>query len=258
MLEDIYSKIHPLSVSDVGVCYYCGCEAEKIDYAPSVKYLDFFLETRESAAYCMLPCCIECFSFLIDSREGLIENRKKIVDKGIKKKYKKALSIYERWSEDEISELSLDLQKSVLAGIELGKEAVSRINFPGFEYEIDGTIFHKRQVESRSFYVFGERFVNFRNALQYASRAYKININKLKELVMDHGNSFDDALETYFEQLERERLEKLRKKLSKEFATEHKQNVNFIIGALEAYEAANPELSLQECLDLIYEERIKR
>jgi hypothetical protein len=107
--EEIYSQIHPFHLEDVGNCYYCGCEAEEVDYAPPVKYLQFFIETGESASYCMIPCCIECHQFLSVSREGLIENRKKVVDQKIRKKYKKALSIYERWSDDEIRGLSDDL-----------------------------------------------------------------------------------------------------------------------------------------------------
>jgi|GEM_PF-2655131 len=75
---------------------------------------------------------------------------------------------------------------------------------------------------------------------------------------MDHQNSFDDALNFHFDEIERIRQEKIRTDLSKEFARKHKQNINFILGALDAYESANPELSIQECLDLIYKERIEK
>ena len=255
--EEFYSCIRPVHVFDVGRCFYCGCEAEFKDYAPPLKYAEFYLKTAENCSLAIIPCCKECCEYLQSCREGLIEERKEYINRKIEKKYKKALNIYEKWDEDEAQE-SGQFVRSVTAGIKLGEEAYKRLRYPGFEYEMDGTIYHKRRLNIQEYSVFGEYFDNFRNALQYASRSYKVNINTLKELLMDHNGSFDNAINAYFAEIEAEKILNEKKKLCREFAKKHKQNVNFVLGALDAYERANPELTLHECLDLLYEERVKK
>ena len=188
--KEIYSRITPIDVSHVGKCYYCGCEAFADDYVPPIRCAAFYLNTGDSCSFAIVPVCSECRDFLEPCREGLIEERKRYANKKIEKKYRKALNIYEKWSREEARQLSRGLANSVKAGIELGGEAYARLVFPGFEYEIDGTVFHARRRKVQTFSVFGEEFDNYRNALQYASRAYRININTLKEWVVDHGGDF--------------------------------------------------------------------
>ena len=255
---EVYSQIHPVDIGDVGKCYYCGCESFESDYVPPRRVAPFYLNTGASCSFAIVPVCKECHEFLEPCREGLIEERKVYVNKKIERKYRKALNIYEKWSEDEVSDLSRDLAKSVRAGINLGEEAHDRLVYPGYEYEIDGTVFHARRRKVKTFTVFGEVFDNYRNALQYASRSYRININTLKDWLIDHGGDFDKAINAYHEHQEQERLRKKIEKTCKEFASKHRQHPSFIKGALEAYMEANPLLSMEACLDLIYEERIKK
>lgn len=254
---DVYSMISPTFVRDVGVCYYCGCESEYEDFAPPKQDAEYYIKSRDSCSFAVLPCCKECNTFLEQCREGLIEKRKKFVNIKISRKYKKALNIYERWDDTELDGLSHDLSCSVKAGIELGGEAYSRLRFPGFEYEIDGTVFHANRRDIQIFSVFGEEFDSFRNALQYASRSYRININVLKIWLMDYNTVFDDAIDAFHLDQEEKLWAEKKNKLCKEFAEEHKQNSNFIKGALNAYEEANPNLTLEQCLVLIYEDRVK-
>ena len=256
--QEIYSRIVPVNVTDVGKCYYCGCESEFDDYVPPKACVSFYLTSGENCSFSIVPCCKECHEFLIPCREGLLEERKVYVNKRIERKYRKALNIYERWSDDEVKELNRIFAVSVKAGIQLGEEAYIRLKYPGYEYEIDGTVFHARRQNTTVFSVFGEEFDNYRNALQYASRAYKINVNTLKEWLLEHNAVFDDAINAYFRHIEHERIERKKQKLCKEFSIEHKQNSNFVKGALDAYMDANPSLSMEACLRLIYEERVKR
>ncbi len=256
---EIYSRASAVQIKDYGICYYCGCEAEHEfdDYAPPINDAPFYIRTGESCSFSIIMCCKECYGFLLNCREGLIEERKLFVGKAIGRKYAKALKIYERWNEQDLNELSSSLGHSVRAGIKLGEEASRRQNYPGFEYEIAGTLFHSRRKNTKAYAVFGEEFDSFRNALQYASRAYKININILKIWLMDHDEIFDRAINAYFEHIELDRIEKKKGKLCYEFSKKYKQNVNFVKGTLGAYMEMNPLLSIEDCLALIYEERIK-
>ncbi|QKX16923.1 hypothetical protein [Microbulbifer sp. YPW1] len=258
--QEVYSRIVPTSVRDVGKCYYCGCEAEACfdDFAPPKSSVSFYLNSGENCSFAVIPSCKECHFFLKTCRDGLLEGRKLFVNRCIKKKYRKALNIYERWSEEELENLSRTFSESVKAGIRLGEEAYVRLKFPGYEYEIDGTVFHARRRSVELFTVFGEEFDNYRNALQFAARTYRININVLKEWLIEHGANFDEAINAYFRHIEEEKLRKKKDKLCREFAKTYKQNSNFVKGALDAYMDANPSLSMEECLQLIYKERVKK
>jgi hypothetical protein len=256
--QQVYAYASPVNYQDIGICYYCGCESEHEDYAPPKDYTAFYLTTGENCSLAIMPCCKECFGLLANCRAGLLDDRKLYVNKCIERKYRKALNIYEKWDESELVELERTLAHSVKAGINLGEEAYKRLRYPGFEYEIEGSVFHARRRNVEIFSVFGERFDNFRNALQYASRSYKININTLKEWLMEHNTNFDNSINAYFNHQEEEVVRKKKKKLCDEFAKEHKQNSNFVKGALDAYMEANPSITIEECLALIYDERIRK
>ncbi|BCE01288.1 hypothetical protein [Marinicellulosiphila megalodicopiae] len=255
-----YSKAIPVNVKYHGVCYYCGCEAESKfdDYIPQKSDLTFYLETNEECAFAIVQCCKECHSFLMDCRIPVIENRKKHINKSIKKTYKRALNIYERWEVDELDDLSVDFIKSIKAGIALGKEADDRIQFAGYEYELDGTVYHNKASKPKTFTVFGEEFEEFRSALQYAAKQYRINISVLKKRLLDNNIDFDQAINAYHQEMEELIIEKQKEKLCKAFALKHKQNTNFVKSSLTTYLENHPALSMIQCLDLFYKERIKK
>jgi len=253
---NVYSPIVPVNAKDIGVCYYCGCEAEFSDHAPPQRYVSYYLTTGENCTFAVVSCCKECLDFLSTCREGLIEERKIHVNTRVERKYRKAINIFERWDESELREVSRQFEQSIRAGMVLGEEAYTRLKYPGFEYEIDGTVFHARRQNLIIYSVFGEEFDNYRNALQYAARSYKININVLKEWLMEHDTVFDDAINAYYEFQDKERIRKKKKKLCTEFSKKYRQNPSFISGALDAYEQSNPALTSEQCLELIYMERI--
>lgn len=254
---NVYSPIYPVKYEDRGTCFYCGCESEFEDFAPPKRYFQYYYRSGDDASFASIPCCKECHGFLKTCPAGLIDERKTHINRYIEKKYRLALNVYEKWDEDELEEIGKSLAESIVAGIPLGEETYNRLRYPGFEYEINDTVFHARRQNTKLFTVRGETFDNFRNALQYTSRSYRININVLKEWLMKYDSIFDDALTAYFNHIEEEQVLKHKKKLCKEFAKEHKRNVNFITGALDAYEQANSDLTLEQCLKLLYEERIK-
>ena len=258
--DKYYSRARPVDVQFHGVCYYCGCEAESKfeDFIPQKNDLAFYLQTSEPCSFAIVQCCKECHYFLINCRIAVIKDRKKHINKSIQKKYAKALNIYERWSEDEFEDLSNAIIKSIVAGMKLGKESEERMQFSGYEYEIDGTIHNKKEIEFKTYQVFGEEFDDFRKALQYASKAYRINITQLKQRLIDNKIDFDKAISAYHAEVKKKIFEKKINKLSNAFALKHKQNRNFVKSALITYTEKNPQLSITQCLELIYQQRIKK
>lgn len=258
LLDEVFSRMSPISVEDVGKCYYCGCEATHDDYVPPIATASYYIRTGDNCSFIIAPCCNECHTFLKHFRGGLLDERKKHVNLKISKKYKKALNIYEKWSIEEANDLSFSLKHSILAGLNLGEESYARLKYFGFGYEHEGNLFHARRKEIKKFLVFGEEFDNYKNALQYASKAYRININILKEWLIDYEANFDNAITAFFQEKEQKEFEKKKTKLCNSFSKKYKKNSNFIKGVLNVYLDEHPHLSIEECLELIYIDRIKK
>lgn len=173
----------------------------------------------------------------------------------VAKRYQEALTIYERWSETELSEVDASLERSLKAGIALGEEAYSRIKFTGFPFELNGKTYRKDSEPDVAFEVFGEVFKSFRDALQFASKAYKINIDVLKKRVAI-TKSFDDAIREHNAEIVAKLEEEKREKLCARFARSHHLNRGFVRRSLNIYEAENPDLSPEECLAKFQRERL--
>lgn len=104
-------------------CRYCGACAESIDHAYPISLLaieaeiygwksvwDMPFDLRRHVK--VVPCCSECNNHLGNKRIFGIKNRKKSVNKYLKKKYKKYLQKIE-WSDDELLELGCSLRTHV-------------------------------------------------------------------------------------------------------------------------------------------------
>ena len=114
---EVYSYARPVHYQDTGLCYYCGCESEFDDYVPPKEDIPFYLKSGESCSFAIVPTCKECIGFLKYCREGVIEDRKKYVNKYIERKYRKALNIYEKWNDEDLVDLSESFVNSIKAGI---------------------------------------------------------------------------------------------------------------------------------------------
>lgn len=75
---------------------------------------------------------------------------------------------------DEIEEMDAAFQISLKGGMRLGKEALSRIRFAGFDYEVNGSFTRVAAPQHQVFTVFEQEFESFREALAFASNAYQI------------------------------------------------------------------------------------
>ena len=78
----------------------------------------------------------------------------------------------------------------------LGKETLSRLQFAGFDYEVNGNITRVAKPQREVFTVFNEEFSSFREALAFASATYQIKKSRLSQLYFDYIKSFDRAIES--------------------------------------------------------------
>ncbi|MEH6650496.1 MAG: hypothetical protein V7707_10770 [Motiliproteus sp.] len=254
-----YSPIHAANSDDFGCCYFCGCEADRQDYSPPIKHYLFYSSGMDELKCMVIPACKECRDFLLDCKEGKINERFDYVKIRLAKKYRKALNIYHSWKcDDALEEMSESFKKSIKAGLSLGLEADDRLRYQGFDFEFDGWVRPSRVVEDVCYDVFGEKFGLLRDALLYASANYRVNINVLKERVMENGGDFTQAITNYHGGIERDLFEKKKDKLSREFALRHKQNLSFIKRTVDLYLDAMGTRDIARCLDKIYNERVKK
>jgi hypothetical protein len=247
--NDLYRQILASKGQYFNTCFYCGCVATEEDMVPPLKFASFYLTTREDADFYRVPACKECFEFLKNDRSGLLGQR---VDN------LKSIRVYEMWDHSEIEELDYSLKHSINAGINLGKESYDRYKFRGFDFEVNGERHIADYVKAKKFVVFGETFFNFRDALDYGCKAFRVPKAKLLELFAEHENSFDKAIRFFQAEVARKLYENELKKKCGEFAKTHKLNINFVMHTVELYRKQNDELSIELALVKLFEERLKK
>ena len=107
------------------------------------------------------------------------------------------------------------------------------------------------------FDVFGESFDSFRAALDFASKAYRIPKNALKEAFADNGNSFEQAINTIHQQAAEKEFNQQLKQQCAAFAKQHKQAVIFVHKQVERYLSDNADMTITEALQHLYDTRVK-
>lgn len=256
-IDTDYHLLIPTYSNSFNTCFYCGCIASEHDFVPPLKYREFYLTTQESADFLKVPSCKECAEHLKTCKGGTVEERLNFAKKKLAKKYDKALIIYEMWSIEELDSLDFSLRHSIEAGLKLGEETTNRLLFPGFTYEAAGIEQKVSYLPTKNFNVFGEQFTAFRDALDFASKAYRIPKNTLKDYYADHDNNFENAINAIHKATAEKEFQKQLKTLCSQFAKQHKQAVIFVHKQVDRYLTENEDMSIPEALTLLYETRVK-
>ena len=192
--QKFYEPLNAVHSADFNRCIYCGCEAACPDFIPPIKFIHDWRDVNSSAEFICVPACNECFDLLKNENNGTLEPRIVVLKKLLAAKYKKAIRVFNHWSMDEIEEMDIAFQISLKGGMYLGKEALSRINFAGFDYEINGSTTRVAKPQREVFKVFDEEFESFREALAFASDTYQIKKGRLSQLYFENDESFDRAI----------------------------------------------------------------
>lgn len=249
-MDDEYQTLTPSSNLAFNTCFYCGCEATDYDFCPPTKLLARKPSLRVSTDLLKIPCCYECHDFLEHSQATTLEERVQFAKDKISRAYEKPLRIYEMWAAEEAESLGEDLKRSIIAGLDLGEEAYKRLRYPGFSYDLDGS-FNAAEESDESYEVFGEVFYDFRDALEYASKTYRIQKNTLRELFFEHGNSFDDAISFVHEEVARKSHTERLENLCGEFAKRHNQPLKFVMKTTQTLLNNDPNLNIEEALAML-------
>ncbi|MAD76596.1 MAG: hypothetical protein CML20_17715 [Rheinheimera sp.] len=252
-----YHPLVPIYSDTFNTCFYCGCIAAGHDYAPPLQYLEFYLATREPSEFLKIPACNECHEHLKSCKAGTLDERRNFARKKLAKKYAKALTIYEMWTEDELATLDFSLRHSIEAGLKLGAETTERLAYPGFAYEAAGQQHQVHFSEAPVFEVFGEQFDTFREALDFASKAYRIPKNALKEAFAEHDNNFELAIQAVHKAAADKEFNQQLKQQCAAFAKQHKQAIIFVHKQVERYLSENDEMTITEALQYLYDTRVK-
>lgn len=252
-----YHLLVPTYSNHFNTCFYCGCIAATHDYAPPLQYVDFYLATREASELLKIPCCNECHELLKPCKAGTLDERRSFARTKLSKKYEKALTIYDMWTTDELATLDFSLRHSIEAGLKLGAETTERLGYAGYTYEAAGIQQQVQYNAPQHFAVFGEQFSTFRDALDFASKAYRIPKNTLKEGFADNDNSFEKAIQAIHQQMAQKEFNQQLKKQCANFAKQHKQAVIFVHKQVERYMTENEEMTINEALDKLYIDRVK-
>jgi len=253
---DLYRQLLAVNAKDFNTCFYCGCIATLQDLAPPLRFAEFYLKTREDADFYQVPSCKECSQVLKNEKSGLLGQRVDFLKSRFAKKYHKAIRVYELWDKDEVEELDYNLGNSIKAGLSLGEESYQRFKYRGFEFEVEGVKHDAFYVKTEVLTVFGEKFDNFRDALDHASRSFRIPKVKLKEMFAEHNNSFDLAIRKYQDDMSKKLYEKELKFKCKEFADNHKQNIKFVMRTVEFYREIDELLTIDGALKKLLSERV--
>ncbi len=246
--RDLYRRIMAMESRHFNMCFYC-CIASEYDLVPPLKLAKFYLKTGEEADFYEVPSCYECYQLLKNDKSSLLGKRVDVLKIKLSQKYYKALNVFHLWQRDEFEEFDQEFHKSLHAGIELGSETQDRLKFKGFEFEVDGHKHHSNFVEAETLSVFGEPFDNFRDALDYASKSYRVPKANLKDLFAKHQNSFDNAITAFQKEFE----EKLLEKKCREFSKAHKQNPNFVIRTVKLFLKTKENVTVEKALEKIYQ-----
>ncbi|MFT5313789.1 MAG: hypothetical protein ACI8Z9_002284 [Paraglaciecola sp.] len=255
---ELYRLMSATQGKDFNTCFYCGCIATEYDLVPPLKYAEFYLETHEDADFYKVPSCRECFHFLKTDKSAFLGQRVDVAKRKLAHKYQKTLRMYDLWDLDEIEDLDYHLQHAIHAGLVLGKESYERLQFKGFDFEADGEKHRAHYVENKILTVFGEKFHHFKDALDYASKAFRIPKAKLREMFTEHGNCFDTAIKLFQTEMTRKMYQKELKQKCKGFADTHKQSINFVMHTVEIFQGQDENMTIETALNKIYEERIKK
>jgi len=248
-VEDNYFAMTPISRQTFNTCFYCGCEATEIDYCPPLKFTEIYRLSRESSERLKVPSCYECADTLKKCIAGSLEERVVFAKDTISDKYKTALRIYEMWTETELPSLGDEFRTSVSAGLSLGEEAYNRLKYRGFAFDVEGVVTNASNIEVETFEVFGEVFYDFRDALDYASKAYRIPKNTLKELYLEHDNNFNKAIDHLHKMLAAKEHQKQMKLYCGRFAKDFNQPLKFVTSTVQKFLDEDESLTIQEALD---------
>lgn len=184
-----YKIMWARDLDDTYNCFYCGGVKQCKDHFPPISYAYMFDSSQD---HVLVNSCSECNSLLSDSVQYNIMDRKRFVQKKLRNKYLKQINSL--WTDDELIDWKKKNGKSVLLkSVKAYKREkdniINRINYPGYEYDIDGSksdwTQHCLQIK-----VFGITYKTVDHAIEDICSGYKLPIEIFRDRC-DNGESIE-------------------------------------------------------------------
>lgn len=255
--EKYYEPLKAVHSADFNRCIYCGCEASCSDYIPPINFIHDWRDASRDADFISVPSCTECRDLLRKQNIASLDLRIDTLKGLLADKYEKAIRVFNHWSDEEILEMDASFQKSLKGGSNLGKEAITRVRFAGFDYEVNGSITRVAKPEKRLVKVFEHEFDSFKEALEFACLAYQIKKSKLSQLYFESGESFEKAIENFHYTMKLQELENEIKQPCQKFAKQYKQNSDFVLRTVMKYTIEDEELEVNMALAKLGQRYVK-
>lgn len=219
---NIYTYLTPKRVADIGVCFFCGSEADGQVFCPPEK---FSAELSDSAYdYVRVSACHECCDALKNERVGTLLEQRELARQNIQKKYSLALRLFQLWDEVEAEALkreSSSFYGSVSAALSLGEEANIRLCYRGFDVE-EG-VYAQTEKAAGDYRVFDQTFSSYKEALHFAARSYEVDIAFLASYATPRNPDFDKGIGRWQRMVEEQLQHDLKvKEVVKKFVRQYK------------------------------------
>jgi len=111
-------------------CVYCGCHSDTMDHVPPISYaamkMDVDLYDDNLRKY---PSCMECNRALGSKPFTNLRDRRACVNDYLRKKYKSLLGM-PAWDDEELEEMSPEMQRDIRAAERLKNQVQQRILWP--------------------------------------------------------------------------------------------------------------------------------
>ena len=220
--SDIYTYLTPKQVADIGVCFFCGSEADGQAFCPPEKFSDEL--SGPAYDYARVAACHECCNALQNERVGTLPEQRELARQNIQKKYSLALRLFQLWDLAEAEQLKRDSSSfygSVSAALLLGEEANNRLRYRGFDVE-EG-VYAQTSEDTGDYKVFEQTFSSYKEALHFASRSYGVDIAFLANYAPPRNPDFDEGIGRWQQMVEEQLQADIKvKEIVKRFARQYK------------------------------------
>ena len=226
--SEIYTYLTPKQVTDIGVCFFCGSEADGQASCPPVKFVAEL--SGPAYDYVRVAACHECCEALKNERVGTLAEQRELARQNIQKKYSLALRLFQLWDLTEAEQLkreSSSFYGSVSAAMSLGEEANNRLRYRGFDVE-EG-VYAQTEEAAGDYSVFDQTFSSYKEALHFASRSYGVDIAFLASYATPTNPDFDKGIGRWQRMVEEQLQHDLKvKEVVKKFVKQYKLDKKLI------------------------------
>ncbi|ROS01444.1 hypothetical protein EDC56_1885 [Sinobacterium caligoides] len=257
-----YRRIHACLAEFFHTCYYCGDIASTDDFIPP-KTRSQTSGSYPDGQFFIVPCCPECKRLGGDQPHSHIETRSEYIRKALRKKHYATFKKTQLWTQEEVA-LRIEedgltsINRSLLAVLNAEQDLTSRLNFTGYDFEVDGSRYQSVIEEKGQTSVFGQLYDNPKQALHAVAKQYSLKVAELHQQSEIHNGNIELAAETLITEHRQRQQEKQLKELATELSVRYKQPKQWLIRSLTSLAKQSPDANLEMISKILIERYFSR